>query len=271
MKQFGDLIINSKKCKINQILSQKYQPSFSGSTIPSEIIKSITSCLTLNHTLPSDLVSGSIYTSDITYDKAQLLNNYIGSDFLQSIIDSEYKFTKLKSIEYTGEEEVFDFELESEPHCGFINGVLVHNSVGKKDAKLLNSLEESFVNGCVNTGLVDRDSASLIFENIRKSSRYLFNKCLDPSSIVQTPDGYKLLSEIQIGDYVLAPLNENEDHYVEVIDTIDNGDKEVYEIELDDGNSITCTLDHKFLCSDGKKHKLLEIIQQDLSIMVYKQ
>ena len=55
-------------------------------------------------------------------------------------------------------------------------GDILRKSVGKKDAKLLNSLEESFVNGCVNTGLIDGDSASLVFENIRKSSRYLFNK-----------------------------------------------------------------------------------------------
>ncbi len=49
-------------------------------------------------------------------------------------------------------------------------------SVGKKDAKLLFSLEEKFVNGCVKVNKVTKDQAIYIFGQIKKSARYLFNK-----------------------------------------------------------------------------------------------
>lgn len=55
-------------------------------------------------------------------------------------------------------------------------GDILRKSIGKKDAKLLNSIEEKFVEGCLKVGKVDEDAARLIFSNIRKSSRYLFNK-----------------------------------------------------------------------------------------------
>jgi DNA polymerase III alpha subunit len=48
-------------------------------------------------------------------------------------------------------------------------------SVGKKDAKLLFSLEQKFVDGCKKVGLISEEVAKSLFDNIRASSRYLFN------------------------------------------------------------------------------------------------
>lgn len=49
-------------------------------------------------------------------------------------------------------------------------------SVGKKDAELLFSLEQKFIKGCVDTKEVDEIEAKSIFENIKASARYIFNK-----------------------------------------------------------------------------------------------
>lgn len=51
----------------------------------------------------------------------------------------------------------------------------LRKSVGKKDAKKLFALQEQFVAGCVNTSGLKKEEADLIFENIKKSARYLFN------------------------------------------------------------------------------------------------
>lgn len=48
--------------------------------------------------------------------------------------------------------------------------------VGKKDATLLFSLEKQFIEGCLKTGIVNEAEAKAIFENIKSSARYLFNK-----------------------------------------------------------------------------------------------
>lgn len=55
-------------------------------------------------------------------------------------------------------------------------GDVLRKSIGKKNAALLASLEEPFVNGCVKVGKVNKEQAQLIFSNIKKSARYLFNK-----------------------------------------------------------------------------------------------
>lgn len=143
----------------------------------------------------------------------------------------------------------------------------LRKAIGKKKADLMKELRLKFIDGCKNN-YVDEEKAIEIFDMIEKSARYSFNKCLDPSSVVQTKDGYKLLSEIVIGDYVLAPTD-NEDKFIKVLDVIDCGEKELYEIELDSGDKISCTLDHKFLCSNGKKYSLEDIIELNLEIMVY--
>lgn len=52
----------------------------------------------------------------------------------------------------------------------------LRKSVGKKDAKKLYALQEQFVSGCVKTSNLTEEEAKLIFENIKKSARYLFCK-----------------------------------------------------------------------------------------------
>jgi DNA polymerase-3 subunit alpha len=49
----------------------------------------------------------------------------------------------------------------------------------------------------------------------------------------------------------------------------DQGEKEVWEVELDDGSVIKATPDHKFL-SNGEWKTLKEIIEKELDISVKK-
>jgi DNA polymerase-3 subunit alpha len=144
---------------------------------------------------------------------------------------------------------------------------VLRKAIGKKRADLMNEVKKSFIAGAERVGIVTKEEAEEIFGWIEKSSRYAFNKCLDPETVVHTPSGPKLLSEINIGDMVLAPKDDKNDHYVEVLDVINTGEKEIYEIELDTGDTLRCTLDHKIMCDDNQMRTLREIIEQDLDIM----
>lgn len=143
----------------------------------------------------------------------------------------------------------------------------LRKAIGKKKADLMNKVKVKFIDGCVKVGMVPDDVAKEIFSWIEKSARYLFNKCLSPNTVVITNNGEKLLSEIVVGDFVLAPKNDTEDELVEVVDVINNGIKEVYEIQTEDGKTITCTIDHKFLCENGQILPLFEILEKGLKIM----
>jgi DNA polymerase-3 subunit alpha len=145
----------------------------------------------------------------------------------------------------------------------------LRKAIGKKKADLMLKVKIKFIEGCKKVGMVNEETAKEIFGWIEKSSRYAFNKCLDPETVVYTPSGPKLLHEVEVGDKVLAPKNDREDHYVGVVDVVDSGKKEVYEIQTSDGDTIRCTLDHKFLCADKKMRPLKEIIEGDIEIFVY--
>lgn len=62
--------------------------------------------------------------------------------------------------------------------CGYSSseGDILRKSVGKKDAQALLSLEESFVTGAFEKGLITREEAIEIFQWIKASARYQFNK-----------------------------------------------------------------------------------------------
>jgi DNA polymerase-3 subunit alpha len=143
----------------------------------------------------------------------------------------------------------------------------LRKAIGKKKADLMVEIRDQFVDGCENVGIVNAETAKEIFSWIEKSSRYLFNKCLSPSTVVETPSGEKTLSELKVGDRVLYPLNHSVDDFTEVLDIIDTGEQEVWEVELEDGKTISCTMSHKFLCKDGVKRPLIEILEKDLEIM----
>lgn len=145
----------------------------------------------------------------------------------------------------------------------------LRKAIGKKKVDLMAQVKKDFIDGSERLGKFGKKDAEKIFSWIEASQRYSFNKCLCPNSVVDTPNGEKLLSEVKIGDKVLAPKDNENNEFVEILDVIDSGEKEVYEIELDNGNTLRCTLEHKILCSDGMKHTLKEILEKDLSVMVY--
>lgn len=144
---------------------------------------------------------------------------------------------------------------------------ILRRGMGKKKADVMAALRNEFVEGCHKTGIISGPDATALFDVIEKSNRYSFNKCLSPSTVVDTKNGMKTLSDVNIGDFVLAPSSVNTNEYVEVLDKIDNGYKELYEITLESGKTIECTIDHKFLCEDNKVYKLSEILKNGLRIM----
>lgn len=139
---------------------------------------------------------------------------------------------------------------------------VLRKAIGKKDAKLMQSLKKSFIDGCVKVGHINEKTASELFDMIESSNRYLFNACLSLDTLVETEDGKKTIDEIKIGDMVNSP-----DGFIEVVNVHDNGLQEIYEITLESGKTIKCTLDHKFLCENGEILPLYEILYRKYSIV----
>jgi len=207
-------------------------------------------CVTPNHQILT--VNGWVEASQLSInDKVMVPNN------------TSVTFTKIQEIKKHSHHKTYDFEVDSDYiHHGFINGILVHNSIGKKKADVMAKVKTMFLEGCEKKGIVSKEIAKDLFSWIEKSQRYSFNKCLSPDTHVRLSNGSTTeLSKLSIGDKIYAPNG-----IVEVTDIIDSGVNELYNIELEDGKTITCSLDHKFLCEDDIVRPLGQVIINELSL-----
>lgn len=135
--------------------------------------------------------------------------------------------------------------------------------IGKKDMKEMHEVKKLFLEGAKVTDAVPYEMAEMLWSWIEKSGRYAFNKCLNPNSIVETESGkLKTIDEVEIGEKIKTT-----EGYGIILDKIETGDKELYEITTESGKTLECTLDHKFMCEDGKVRPLFDILEKSYKIV----
>lgn len=148
--------------------------------------------------------------------------------------------------------------------CGMTNPEAAHalKAVAKKKADVLESLKPKIINGAAL--VVGQERAESLYESLVTFGRYAFNKCLDGSTKIKTPEGSIEIRNIKIGDTVLSRHGKMIIH-ARVKDVIKKKDK-LYCFTLANGKKIRCTMEHKFMCSDGKYHEMKDIISNNLDI-----
>lgn len=113
---------------------------------------------------------------------------------------------------------------------------------------------------------IPKEAAEELWKIALASADYSFNMCLSPSTKIYTQSGDKPMSEISIGDKIKAyNVSEKSDHYVNVVNIYHN-EVELFEVELEDGRTISCSMKHKLLTENGM-HTLEHILKNDLRIM----
>jgi len=240
-------------------------------------------------------------TITCTEDHKILTSNrgYIRAKYLEEdddIVCNENNTSKLTIIEYMGFQETYDLGIEQ--YNNYIaNGIVVHNSMllarrlagfsggeanqlrkglakgkdnddaMKKLKKLLGELKERSQES-IKKGLISQEQLDDYITTLENFGGYGFNKCLSPETVVETENGLKLLSELKTGDTIKAPNTDfSEDEFVNVVDIINSGTKDLFEIELESGLSIRSTMDHKFLCKDLQTKSLSKITSENHEIM----
>ncbi len=142
-------------------------------------------------------------------------------------------------------------------------GNQLRKGIGKKLPEIIQKLKVKFIDGCKETGIVDEETAERLFENIEKSQRYSFNKCLSPDTLVETEDGCKkTIDKLKVGEYINCPGG-----YYKVINKYENGVHDTFQLRLADGSRITCTAEHKFLCEDGEIRPWYQILVKQRRII----
>lgn len=76
---------------------------------------------------------------------------------------------------------------------------------------------------------------------------YLEQGCLAGDTLVKTANGNKPISEIEIGDQVVTPVGIKPVNHIFTPEEIYAADKTFLELSFDDGSTVRCTGNHKFL------------------------
>ncbi len=171
-----------------------------------------------------------------------------------------------------------DFMKISQELAGFTKGQsdTLRKAVGKKDMALMAKQKDSFVAGCIKNG-VEKSIAEEIFKQIEYFGGYGFNKCLSGETTVKNLNDGKLYSlkdlcsRFRAGEnpnIVLKSLKDGEVVPDVVEDVFETGEKEIYEVELENGFIVKCTMNHKFYCSDMKEHTVEDITKNGLMVLV---
>jgi DNA polymerase III alpha subunit len=104
------------------------------------------------------------------------------------------------------------------------------------------------------------------WSQIEAFSGYGFNKSVTEDAIIYCVDGSKQIKNIRAGDKVYCVNEKGEQAQTEVVAVHDHGVIDVVEVTFDDGYSVKCTLDHKFLTEEGQV-PLWKIIRDNLTVL----
>jgi DNA polymerase-3 subunit alpha len=196
------------------------------------------------------------------------------------------------SVENWGTAECFDLEMADQGSPYFLaNGVVTHNcyqeqimkmaqelagyslgaadmlrrAMGKKKPEEMEKQRSIFLDGCAKNGIRSEISNDL-FDQMVIFAEY----CLSYDTLVRTVE------------YGLMPIGKIVEHHIEcnvysvdengfvytqpIAQWHDRGNQEVFEYELENGDLIKATKDHKFMTTDGEMLAIDEIFERELDI-----
>jgi DNA polymerase-3 subunit alpha len=204
--------------------------------------------------------------------------------------------TFVVSVEDWGTAECFDIEMANQGSPYFLaNGVVTHNcyqeqimkmaqelagyslgaadmlrrAMGKKKPEEMEKQRSIFLDGCAKNGIRSEISNDL-FDQMVIFAEY----CLSYDTLVRTiefglmPIGKIVEHQIECNVY---SVDENGFVYTQPIaQWHDRGNQEVFEYELENGDRIKATKDHKFMTTDGEMLAIDEIFERGLDLAVAK-
>jgi DNA polymerase III alpha subunit len=91
--------------------------------------------------------------------------------------------------------------------------------------------------------------------------------CFTDKVSILTDDGHKNIKDIETGDKIAYYGEDNSIHFNDKYEIYFQGNKDVYEVELEDGTTIELTEDHKVLTQDGYK-QVKELTENDMLFSV---
>lgn len=138
--------------------------------------------------------------------------------------------------------------------------------IGKKKMELVYKDKTLFMPKAVEK--LGEEVAEGLWKSMETFGQYGFNKSIDQDTVLIVDGKEKPIKDCVAGE-TIESIDENGNLInTEIVALHDHGELEAFEIELDDGTTVVCSINHKFLTSEGMK-PLSEITERGLEILAY--
>lgn len=146
---------------------------------------------------------------------------------------------------------------------------LVRRAMGKKKREELDAHKAKFFQQAEDRGH-DRGKLEKLWQSLEGFADYAFNKCLVGDSPMVDADTGQVVTIAQIAarEVPTSHTFSFDGHQIivnEIIEAFETGEKEVVELELENGRTLRCTPDHKFFTDQGYL-PLHDILDKNLEV-----
>lgn len=138
--------------------------------------------------------------------------------------------------------------------------------IGKKKMELVYKDKELFMPKAIEK--LGKEDAEKLWQSMETFGQYGFNKSVDQDTILLVDGKEKPIKDCKAGESIESIDENGKLVETEIVALHDHGDLEAFEIELDDGSKVVCSMNHKFLTAEGMV-PLHDILKRDLEILAY--
>ena len=129
---------------------------------------------------------------------------------------------------------------------------IIRRGVGRKKIEIIEKFEPILKQKCEEKGY-DMEVFEIYWKLLHDSASYSFNKCLDPDTLVDTPDGQRQIGDLKQGDEVYTYDPDANMIVVSKVKNVFNKNTETYEYEIQDSDS-----EESFVVRSSESHKFME-------------
>lgn len=162
-----------KRDALRVVVENKKGKNFTTDTFPRSVVKRMVD----QYPFVGNGESGSLYKQPISRQRLARVAEKTQDAYWVSLTNAAHCYDEIRSIEqWRKQVTTYDFTVADggTPYI-IANGLVIHNSIGKKDSDLMSKVRGMFLEKAKAHGVVDDETAISIFDNIQKSQRYQFN------------------------------------------------------------------------------------------------
>lgn len=130
-----------------------------------------------NELMGTNIMSNIKKNVPLTHERLSKILQVCGRNkWLEFVADNNVFYDEVVSIEAVGERVVYDFKMmDGVQPLACVNGMIVHNCIGKKKIDLMATLKMDFITGAIANGCPDYE-AEEIWHKIEVAGKYSFNR-----------------------------------------------------------------------------------------------